>query len=204
MFQDKNSLLKNLKSCNSVTLELGCGNRKRFENSIGIDMLDYPCVDIVGNLSEVLQAFPVGSVDRVTSHHVFEHLDDLEGMLMKLARILKPGGQLEIVVPHFSNPYYFSDATHKSFFGLYTLCYFSSQSPFVRQVPSYQRQLNFEFVTVDLMFKSAKPFYLRYGFKRFFGYFFNLNKYTQELYEENFCYIFPCYELRYVLRRIKS
>ena len=203
MFQDKNSILENIKFRDGVILELGCGNRKRFENSIGIDMLDYPCVDIVGNLSEVLQSFPIGSVDRVTSHHVFEHLDDLEGILMELARILKHGGLLEIVVPHFSNPYYFSDATHKSFFGLYTLCYFSSGSPFQRQVPSYQRQLNFETVTVDLIFKSARPFYLRHGFKRLFGYFFNFNNYTRELYEENFCYVFPCYELRYVLRRIK-
>ena len=203
MFQDKNSLLENLKSRNSVTLELGCGNRKRFENSIGIDMLDYPCVDIVGNLLEVLQAFPFGSVDRVTSHHVFEHLSDLEGMLLELARILKTGGKLEIIAPHFSNPYYFSDTTHKSFFGLYSLCYFSSGSPFQRQVPSYQRQLNFEIVTVDLIFKSTKPFYVRHGFKRLLGYLFNFNNYTRELYEENFCYIFPCYELRYVLKKFK-
>jgi hypothetical protein len=58
MFQDKTAVLENLQFRDSVALELGCGNRKRLENSIGIDMLDYPCVDIVGNLSEVLQAFP--------------------------------------------------------------------------------------------------------------------------------------------------
>jgi SAM-dependent methyltransferase len=201
VFQDKNSILENLDFGDVVILELGCGNRKRIENSIGIDILDYPCVDIVGDLSEVLQAFPAHSVDRVTSHHVLEHLDDLGEMLIELARVFKHDGQLEIVVPHFSNPYFFSDTTHKSFFGLYTLCYFSSGSPFKRKVPSYNRQLNFEIVTVDLVFKSSRPFYFRHGLKRLLGYIFNFNCYTRELYEENFCYIFPCYELRYVLRR---
>lgn len=202
MFQDKNSTLQSLALRNDVTLELGCGNRKRLENSIGIDMLDYPCVDIVGDLNEVLQAFPAESVNLITSHHVFEHLDDLEEMLDELARVLRPGGKLEIAVPHFSNPYYFSDATHKSFFGLYTLCYFSSGSNFKRKVPSYKRQLNFEILNVDLIFKSSRPFYLRHGFKRLLGLFFNFNNYTRELYEENFCYIFPCYELRYSLRKL--
>ncbi len=132
---------------------------------------------------------------------MLEHLGDLGEMLIELGRILKLGGQLEIVVPHFSNPYFFSDTTHKSFFGLYTLCYFSSGSPLKRQVPSYKRQLNFEIVSIDLLFKSSRPFYLRHGFKHLLGLFFNYNNYTRELYEENFCYIFPCYELRYVLRR---
>lgn len=202
MFQDKNSTLQSLALRNDVTLELGCGNRKRLEKSIGIDMLDYPCVDIVGDLNEVLQAFPAESVNLVTSHHVFEHLDDLGEILDELVRILRPGGRLEIAVPHFSNPYYFSDATHKSFFGLYTLCYFSSGSNFKRKVPSYKRQLHFEILTVDLIFKSSRPFYLRHGFKRLLGLFFNFNNYTRELYEENFCYIFPCYELRYSLRKL--
>ena len=30
---------------------------------------------------------------------------------------------------------------------------------------------------------------------------FNLNRYTRELYEENFCYLFPCYEIRFEMRR---
>ncbi|MEZ4677697.1 MAG: hypothetical protein R2932_26125 [Caldilineaceae bacterium] len=35
--------------------------------------------------------------------------------------------------------------------------------------------------------------------KRFLGLLFNLNTYMRELYEENFCYLIPCYELRYEL-----
>ncbi len=202
-FLDKQGVLQTLATRNEVILELGCGNRKRVAGSIGIDQLDYPCVDIVGDLMTVVNAFPSASVDRVTSHHVFEHLPDLEGTLLALARVLKIGGQLEIVVPHFSNPYYYSDATHKSFFGLYTFAYFAANSPFKRQVPTYQRELHFELVRVDLGFKSPPPFYVRYGIKRALGYLFNLNNAMREFYEENLCYLFPCYELRYELRRIE-
>lgn len=201
---DKQATLANLANRNKVVLELGCGNRKRFAGSIGIDILDYPSVDIVGDLLEVINAFPAASVDKATSHHVFEHLADLEGTLAALARILKVGGQLEIVTPHFSNPYYYSDATHKTFFGLYTFCYFAAKSPFRRQVPTYQRQLHFDLVRVDLGFKSPPPFYGRYGVKRALGYIFNLNNYMREFYEENLCYLFPCYEIRYQLQRIAT
>jgi len=199
---DKHDLLPTLADRSSVTLELGCGDRKRLPDSIGIDILDYESVDIVGDLIEVLAAFPADSVDFVTSHHVFEHLENLENLLDELARIIKPDGQLEATVPHFSNPYYYSDYTHKRFFGLYTFCYLAASSLFRRQVPTYQRNLNFELTSVDLGFKSPPPFYVRYGIKRIWGALFNINHWMQEFYEENLCYLIPCYEIRYVLRRL--
>lgn len=201
-YHDKHDLLSTLADRQVVALELGSGDRKRLSNSIGIDMLDYESVDIVGDLVQVLAAFPESSVDFVTSHHVFEHLDDLETLLDELARIIKPEGQLEATVPHFSNPYYYSDYTHKRFFGLYTFCYLASSSLFQRQVPTYQRSLTFELTSVDLGFKSPPPFYVRYGLKRMWGAIFNMNHWMQEFYEENFCYLIPCYEIRYLLRRI--
>lgn len=201
-FIDKRNILSTLAEREVVMLELGCGDRKRLADSIGIDALDYEAVDIVGDIAPVLAAFPENSVDFVTSHHVFEHLDNLEELIDELARVIKSEGTLEATVPHFSNPYYYSDYTHRRFFGLYTFCYLASSTLFQRQVPTYQRDLNFELISVDLGFKSPPPFYVRYGIKRFWGFVFNLNRWTQELYEENFCYLIPCYEIRYRLRRV--
>jgi SAM-dependent methyltransferase len=184
-----------------IILELGCGNRKRNTGAIGIDMLDYPAVDIVGDVYAVLHSFPDGSVDQVQSHHFIEHVSDVPRLLAELARIVKPNGTVLFVAPHFSNPYFYSDPTHRSFFGLYTFCYYSSGSPFSRQVPTYGYKLDFRIENVDLGFKSASPFLGRHGFKRFIGFVFNSCTYMKELYEENFCYIFPCYEVKYVLCR---
>lgn len=199
--KDKSGVLAGLSDRSSVILELGCGNRKRVKEAIGIDQLDYDGVDIVGDVMSVLNQFPNGSVDSVYSFHFFEHISDLAALLKELIRVLKENGQLEVVVPHFSSPYYHSDVTHRTFFGLYTFDYFAAKTLFSRKVPTYGQPLAFEVVRVDLIFKSSRPFYVRYALKRILGSVFNSCNYMRELYEENFCYLFPCYEMRFQLRR---
>ncbi len=198
---DKKNIFPRVGSVSRIELELGCGNRKRNRQAIGIDMLDYPDVDIVGDVYEALASFPTQSVDAVYSYHFVEHVPDVPKLLAELARIVKPNGHVEFVAPHFSNPYFYSDPTHRSFFGLYTFCYFANESPFARHVPTYGYKAEFRIAKVDLIFKSARPFIVRYGIKRLIGSFFNSCTYLKELYEENFCYLFPCYEVRYILRR---
>lgn len=198
---DKHDFLGNISKFQEISIELGCGNRKRNKGAIGIDVLDYPAVDIVGDVYEVLGAFPDMSVDRVQSHHFIEHVADVPGLLAELSRIVKPNGIVEFIAPHFSNPYFYSDPTHRSFFGLYTFCYYSSGSSFNRHVPTYGYKPEFQIEKVDLRFKSTPPFLGRHGIKRLIGFIFNSCTYMKELYEENFCYVFPCYEVRYVLRR---
>lgn len=200
---DKRNLLPKLGTdkISRIELELGCGRNKRNRHAIGVDILDYPDVDLVGDIYEILALFPVNSVDAVYSYHFVEHVQDVSRLLGELARIIKPHGHVEFVAPHFSNPYFYSDPTHCNFFGLYTFCYLASDSPFARQVPTYDNDLLFCLARVDLRFQSAKPFYVRHGLKFLIGKIFNSCNFMKELYEENFCYLFPCYEVRYVLRR---
>lgn len=199
---DKKNILPRAGSLSHIELELGCGNRKRNQQAIGVDILDYLDVDIVGDVYEALASFPTQSVDAVYSYHFVEHVPDVPKLLSELARIVKPNGHVEFVAPHFSNPYFYSDPTHRNFFGLYTFCYLSSDSPFSRQVPTYQNDLLFSIECVDLLFKSERPFYVRYALKSLIGNIFNSCNYMKELYEEHFCYLFPCYEVSYQLKRV--
>ncbi len=201
---DKKQSLKKLDRMDGIAIELGCGANKRHADAIGIDALDYPCVDIVGDIYEVLAQFPAGSVDRVYSFHFIEHVESVSRLLEELARVVKVGGGIEFVAPHFSNPHFYSDPTHRNFFGLYTFSYFSIGSPLRRKVPTYQEKLWFRLEHVDLRFKSFPPFYVRHALKKLIGSFFNSCDYMKELYEENFCYLFPCYEVCYRLRRVES
>lgn len=201
---DKKCILARWPTLPRVALELGCGNRKRDPDSIGVDALDYECVDIVGDIFEVLGAMPDGTVDDVYSSHFLEHVSDAPRLLDELARVLKMGGRLAITVPHFSNPYFYSDITHRASFGLYSMSYFSVDRQLTRKVPSYQRELFYELQAVRLVFKSSPPFYLRHAIKKLVGAIANINSYTKELYEEMFCHIFPCYEVQYELRRISG
>jgi SAM-dependent methyltransferase len=199
---DRKRVLERIAELPRVDLELGCGTTKRTPSHLGVDELDLPGVDLVGDVFEVLAAFPDESVDSVSSFHFFEHVEDLPRLLGDIARVMKPGGALAVVAPHFSNPYFYSDYTHRRFFGLYTLCYFAKSDLFSRQVPTYGIEPQFELVDVRLVFKSTRPFYVRHAIKRTLGWFINTSNYTREFYEENLCYLVPCYEIAYSLKRI--
>lgn len=178
-------------------LELGCGPRKT-PGRIGIDRIDLPGVDIVADIDKGLGFLPDASVDAIYSESFFEHVNDLEGLVREVARVLKPGGYNWLFVPHFSNPHYYSDYTHKSFFGLYTLRYFcADEDQLRRKVPNFYSDVRIRVVSQRLIFFSS--FTLLRWFKKVFQKVINSNTWLQEFYEENLCYIIPCYgmELRF-------
>jgi len=195
-------LRKRLAGSCPVILELGCGPNKKHDNAIGIDLLDYPGVDLVGDIFDSLLLFPDKSVDTIYAYHFIEHVPDLAHLMSELGRVLKVNGIVELVAPHFSNPYFYSDPTHRAFFGLYTFCYMALNSQFARKVPAYQFDQLFRLDRVELIFKSTRPFYFRHAFKYILGLLFNSCYYMKEFYEENLCYVFPCYEVYYRLKRI--
>ena len=199
---DKHGVLAG-RDLRDVVIELGSGARKRHAGSIAVDIIDAEQVDLVGDALEVLRAFPAGCARLVSSWHFLEHLSDAGPILDEMSRVLGPGGEIEIVVPHFANPYFHSDPTHRNSlgFGLYTMSYYARDPLLRRQVPGYVRREQLTLKSVDLDFKAAPPFYGRYALKRVIGAFFNCTRYLQELWEENLCYLFPCYEIRYVLGR---
>jgi len=199
-FLDKHGAIGALALRDAVELELGCGTRKRSPSAIGIDMRDFDCVDVVGDALEVLTALPSESVDRIRSFHFLEHVSDVSALVVEAARVLKTDGLIEVVTPHFSNPHYYSDSTHKTPFGLYSMSYFAADAVFKRRVPRYL-SVPLRLESVALEFKSSPPFYARHAFKRAIGRIVNMNRGFQELYEECFCWVFPCYEVRYRLRK---
>ncbi|MBN9220968.1 MAG: methyltransferase domain-containing protein [Mesorhizobium sp.] len=201
MIKDKRSLLANISDKADTYLELGCGNRKRHPEAIGIDALDFPDVDVVGDVFDVIKCISDQSVSGIYSYHFFEHISDFEALFSETMRVLSPGGKLKIVVPHFSNPFYYSDVTHKTTFGLYTMSYFCDDNIFKRAVPRYMRDFSSELNSVDLIFKSHPPRYIRHFFKKAFGFIVNVNSFTKETYEENFTWMFPCYEIKFVISK---
>lgn len=198
---DKNDLISKIKNTNErIILELGCGPSKQFSNSIAIDLVDVPGVDIICDLNLGFPFIPDNSVNEIYSSHFMEHIDDLGYMMKEIYRILKPGGRKIMVVPHFSNPYYYSDYTHCNTFGLYSLSYFSKSDYFKRKVPAFYNDMDFKIISVDLRFKS------RWLFSRLlikpFGKLINKRISFMEFYEANWCYIIPAYELKFIIEKI--
>lgn len=198
---DKKNILKNIHDMGEISLELGCGNHKRHAHAVGIDLLDYADVDIQGDVYDILKKIPDNRISAVYSYHFFEHVKDLKGLVREVARILVDNGVFNVIVPHFSNPYFYSDYTHSTPFGLYSFSYFAQDDLFSRQVPRYQETAHFKLERVTLIFKSPRPFYIRWAFKKIAQAIFNLSTGLKELYEEFFCYLIPCYEIDYVMKK---
>lgn len=130
-------------------------------------------------------------------------IDRFDFLMQEIWRVLKPTGRKFLYVPHFSNPYYYSDYTHKRFFGLYTFEYFSHrQTRFKRKVPSFYQE--YGFVTEEMTLVFTSPWKGRKLFKRLFQALVNLHPCLMEFYEENLCYLIPCYALRATLKPVKD
>lgn len=174
-----------------VVVELGCGPNKR-ANRIGIDRLPLPGVDIVADLDRGLPFFPDDCVDEIHSESFFEHVENLEGLMREIVRVLKPTGRNYLFVPHFSSPLYYSDYTHRRFFGLYTFYYFSAhQESLKRKVPSFYTDIRIRVVHQRLRFYSS--FSGVRLLKKLLELVVNSSGWMQEFYEENICTIVPCY-----------
>lgn len=203
MVNDKHGFIESLSEgrCDNAILELGVGDSKKYQSSIGVDILDTDSVDIVGDVIEVLALIPSGSISKIHSNHFLEHVENIDVVIAEMARVLAMSGRISVVVPHFSNPFFYSDPTHKNHFGLYTFCYYASAKQFSREVPSYIRTNSLDLLEVKLVFMACKGRYVRSAFRKVLNYIFNASSYFQELFEESFCWIFPCYEIRYELQK---
>jgi hypothetical protein len=197
---DKRNLIPQLTQLDNVVLDLGCGPLKKNKNWIGIDILDSEGVDIVGDVYEIINAMPNQSVDEVYAYHFFEHVPDVPGLLVALSRILKQTGFIKVVVPHFSNAYFYSDYTHKTFFGLYSFSYLVKDDLLQRRVPNYNVNTGLQLKSAFLHFKS--PLLINRQIRKVWQLLFNSSTLMKEWYEDSWSSNFPCYEVEFVLVKI--
>ncbi|MGH7245058.1 MAG: class I SAM-dependent methyltransferase [Phycisphaerales bacterium] len=179
-----------------VVVELGCGPKKK-PGSIGVDAIALPGVDVVADLNKGLAFLPDSSVDRIEAVHTFEHLSDIETVIRDVVRVLRPEGECSITVPHFSNPYYYSDYTHKTPWGLYSMGYFCKDGwPYRRKVPSFYNDVGVRIISQRIRFTSE--FVVIKQLKKVTQAIVNSSRLMQELWEENLCWQLPASELRVV------
>jgi predicted SAM-dependent methyltransferase len=88
---------RDLRRQERILLELGSG-RKSGEN--GWTTVDFSGADIFHDLRKGIP-LPLGSVDRIYTSHMFEHITykELIVFINECFRVLKPGGELSVCVP---------------------------------------------------------------------------------------------------------
>jgi SAM-dependent methyltransferase len=97
-----------------VKLDFGCGPNKK-EGFVGIDSIAFPGVDHVLDIGTERWPFDNETVDEGHASHFLEHLTASQRVhfFNELYRVLKPGAQATIMVPHWGSCRAYGDPTHQ-------------------------------------------------------------------------------------------
>lgn len=117
-------------------LDVGCGWNKT-PGAVGIDANPKTHADVIHDLGSIPYPFPDNEFDEIICRHVAEHVPDVMSFIAELHRITKPGGRITITTPHYSNPDWATDPTHRNHFNSYTFnCFIEDRQlfPFYTEV----------------------------------------------------------------------
>ena len=107
-------------------LDVGCGNNK-LAGAIGIDRVALPGVEVVHDLNSFPYPFDSNSFDEIRLIHVIEHLDSIMGVMEEVHRLVRLGGRVTIVTPHYSDFQSWNDPTHKWHLTTFSFRYFEPE-----------------------------------------------------------------------------
>lgn len=133
---------------NEIIIDLGGGKRK-YPNSVGIDIVKLEGVDIVADLNKGIP-LKDDSIDMLVSFHFLEHATDLIHIIEEIHRVVKPNGVIIIRVPYFNCFDAFTDPTHKNFFTERAFDYFSDEMYF-----NYYSKAKFKILKKELILNPA-------------------------------------------------
>ena len=196
------SVTASLRRGTALRLNLGSGQR-RLEGYFNVDCTTVTQPDLLADLNEPLDCLPDNCVEAVYARHTLEHIENFIGLLGELHRVCRADATLDIIVPHFSNPYGFSDPTHVRFFGLYSFFYFAdAQDQPRRKVPSFYTPMRFRVEKVE--FRLLKESLLEKCARSALEPLINRSVRGLDWYERRMCRLFPVGDVRYLLKPVKT
>ena len=104
-------------------LDVGCGANK-YPGAIGIDRIAGTRADALCDIDQLPYPFKDSSFDRVRAVHVIEHVSDVIKTMEEFHRLLRPGGEVYIATPHYTDFSSFCDPTHRWHLNSFSLRYF--------------------------------------------------------------------------------
>ena len=98
-----------------MKLNLGCGFNK-LDGFVNVDCEPLCKPDVLCDLEKTPWPFEDNQFDLIVANHTLEHLGETRnswlGIVKEMYRILKPGGTIELIVPHFRHDNFMHDPTH--------------------------------------------------------------------------------------------
>lgn len=172
-----------------VTLEFGCGHRKR-PGAIGVDWNPDSDANVVCNLNRLPWCFKDNVCDELICNHIIEHLSDTFAVMAEIHRICRPGAIVRIRCPHFTCLYSYRNPTHLHHFSLDSFDYFLTDSKHVE----YPVRTRFRLIKKQFEFSRALVSWPAKIFAKHFPH----------QYEKHLCFISPCLHIYVELEVVKD
>jgi|SRR3989339_357505 len=153
-------------------LNIGCGTDYK-EGYVNIDINKNVKADVYVKDEDEIN---YKEVDEIVANRVLPFLKDETKSIIKWHKMLKKGGKIRALVPHFSSPPYSMEA--RRHFGYR-----------VRDFYRFNKRIEWINIPKDVKFNVKIKIRLYKGLRLwnyFFEWFFNLNYFTQKIYEESF------------------
>lgn len=106
-------------------LDVGCGVNK-YPGAVGVDNNRASRADVLCDLDHFPYPFRDASFDQVRATHVIEHVENVVRAIEEFHRLVRPGGTIVIVTPHYTDFSSFCDPTHRWHLNSYSFRYFGS------------------------------------------------------------------------------
>ena len=104
-------------------LDVGCGINKK-AGAVGVDRNLASRADVIADLDRFPYPFRDSAFDGLQAVHVIEHLSDVIRSMEEFHRLVRGGGEVFIVTPHYTDFSSFCDPTHKSHLNSFIFRYF--------------------------------------------------------------------------------
>lgn len=174
----------------SLKINIGCGLNIR-PSYINYDLIPLHQSVIKHDLENMNLPHADNSVEKIIAQDVLEHISNLSRVMNDCHRVLKPGGEFIIRVPHFTYHCAFEDPTHCRRFTIESFKYFC-----ISHRRGYEVGAKFSSCKIHLNF--LKKWYLPFNY--FVERIVNLSFATSYLYEVSFLRnLFPAENINCIL-----
>lgn len=110
-----------------MKLNLGCG-RTKMPDYVNVDKAANAEPDVILDIEREQWPWPDQSITEIQVCHVLEHLSDISHFFTEAYRVMKPGAQMAIAVPHPRSDHFMNDPTHVTAITDQTLMLFSKEN----------------------------------------------------------------------------
>lgn len=128
-------------------LDIGCSYHKK-DGFIGIDILMAEGVDVIADACDM--PFKENTFSEIYSSYALEHIQDNLSVISEMYRVCKSDAKILLILPHFSNPAFSDDLTHKHSYSTRTFEHYDQEMHYLTGHPNYLPEVDIMVVRSEM------------------------------------------------------